>query len=70
MSKCRHKKRIILGGALRVSFIPDQEPYESGVIESCGIKEIVVDSLYLHYCPRCEQVVDIGVDGEIQEYPQ
>jgi hypothetical protein len=67
--KCRHRKRIILASASMVEFIPDQEPFTEGVIESCGIEYIKAENLNIHYCPRCKQIQDIEIDGEIFEEP-
>ncbi len=50
--KCRHRKGLILASANNVEFTPDQEPYESGKIESCGIGIITAD-VSIHYCPIC-----------------
>ena len=71
MAKCRHKTKIILASANGpIDFVPDEEPYKSGVIESTGIEAIVVNSVDIHYCPRCEQIVDIWVDdSHIEEIP-
>lgn len=69
MSKCRHKKGIILASAWNIEFVPDREPFQSGVMESSGIETIDVGVIDIHYCPQCKQVVSIDTDGEIQEWP-
>ena len=63
MVKCRHSK-LILASGYHIEFIPDQEPYKSGVIEKTGIDYIVAYSVNIHYCPKCEQIKDIMTDGE------
>lgn len=64
--KCRHRKGIILATAGNVEFIPDQEPFTDGVVESCGIKIIMLPAMNIHYCPRCNKVdfEDISIDCE------
>ena len=62
--KCRHRKGIILASAQMVEFIPDQEPFKEGTIESCGIEYIKAENLNIHYCPKCKEVQDIESDGE------
>lgn len=64
--KCRHKKGIILATAGYVEFIPDQEPFTAGVIESCRIEKIVISAMNIHYCPKCNTVDldDISIDCE------
>lgn len=66
MEKCRHKK-LILSCASKVIFIPDEEPFKAGKIEDCGIEEIEVEFILMHYCPKCKVVKDLGVDGDISE---
>jgi hypothetical protein len=44
-----------------VEFIPDDEPYESGKIESAGIEGITVGMINIHYCPKCNTVRDIEI---------
>lgn len=63
---CRHRKGIILATAGYVEFRPDQEPFTSGVIESCGIETIVIPAINIHYCPKCNAVKtdDITIDCE------
>ncbi len=51
--KCRHRKGIILATAGNVEFTPDQEPFTTGVIESCGIETIMISAMNIHYCPKC-----------------
>ncbi len=62
--KCRHRKKMVLATAHYVKFTPDQEPYREGVIESCEDEEIMVDSIFIHWCERCQKVRDIGVDSD------
>lgn len=64
--KCRHRKGIILATASYVEFTPDQEPYEAGIIESCGIETIQIPAINIYYCPRCNRVDfdDISIDCE------
>ena len=62
--KCRHRKGIILAYANYVKFTPDQEPYTAGVVERCGFQSITGDSLYIHWCPKCKTIQDIGSDGD------
>lgn len=64
--KCRHRKRLILATAGDVEFIPDQEPFTDGVIESCGIGIIMIPAINIHYCPKCNTVSfdDISIDCE------
>ena len=63
--KCRHRNRVILAFANYVEFTPDQEPYNAGVVESCGLESIRVESISIHYCPKCNVVQSIEMDGEI-----
>lgn len=72
MAKCRHRKGIILASAGYVVFEPDQEPLTNGVIESCGIEQIVIPSMNIHYCPKCNTVNldDITIDSEIIVYKE
>jgi hypothetical protein len=63
MSKCKHKKLMLLS-ANDVEFIPDEEPYEAGVIEPAGIDNIFVD-LNMHYCPKCNVVIDVTIEPKI-----
>lgn len=66
--KCRHKKGIILAFASYVEFVPDQEPFTAGVIESCGIESIIATSISIHWCPKCRVAQDIEVeDGDWEE---
>ena len=67
MAKCRHRKGLILACANYVVFTPDQEPFISGVIEKCGIESIRVESLNIHYCPKCKAIQDVEQDGEVSE---
>ena len=69
MPKCRHRKKTILMVANFIEFSPDDEPYESGKIESCGLDSITVTSLTLRYCPICEEIKYFDYDG-IQEFPE
>ena len=62
--KCRHRKKVVLASANYVIFTPDQEPYKEGVIESCEEDDIVVESIFIHYCEICQKVQDIGIDGD------
>ena len=64
MKKCRHRKKVVLAFAHYVRFTADQEPYKEGVIESCEDDDIEVESIYIHWCERCQKVQDIGVDGQ------
>ena len=61
MSKCRHK-RVVLAEANDVVFFPDQEPFKEGVIEDCGIDEIVAESVTIHWCPKCHTAKCIDAD--------
>lgn len=61
MSKCRHKKTILASANL-VDFRPDQEPFESGKIECAGVSEIRIGSIWIHYCPKCDTVIDIELE--------
>jgi len=65
--KCRHRKEIILASALNVEFTPDQEPFEAGIIESCGIEMIIAESINIHYCPKCKVIQDVELEGEVWE---
>ena len=66
MSKrCRHRNRIILALADNVEFIPDQEPFKSGVIESCGLESITVETISVHYCLKCNVIQSIETEGDI-----
>lgn len=44
---------MILASANYVEFIPDQEPYKAGIIESCGIESIMAN-VNIQYCPKCK----------------
>lgn len=63
--KCQHRKGIILASASMVEFIPDQEPFEAGVIERSGFEGIVIENINIHYCPKCNQLQSIESDSEI-----
>jgi hypothetical protein len=65
MAKCKHRKRVLLATASDVEFTPDQEPYTDGVIEHSGYARIIVESINMHWCPKCECVQDIEIDGEV-----
>lgn len=65
--KCRHRKGVILACANYVEFIPDQEPFKAGVIEPSGLESITAESLFIHYCPKCKEIQDVGSDGEVTE---
>lgn len=65
MKKCRHRKGEILASTSMVRFIPDQEPFEAGVVENCGFEDIVAESVNIHYCPKCNEIQDIEVDGDV-----
>lgn len=62
MAKCRHKKLALVSGYI-AELVPDEEPFESGVIEN-----IEIDSgsilIFGHWCPKCEKLVDIKVDED------
>src|SRR4030042_2275970 len=60
---CRHK-RIICASAGMVDFTPDQEPFESGIIECAGVSKITVGNIYIYYCPTCNKIRDIEVDPD------
>lgn len=62
MSKCRHKKGLITAVAHFVEFTPDQEPYTSGVIESCGLDCITAEAVVIQWCPICRAAKWIDVD--------
>lgn len=62
--KCRHRKKVTLMLAHYVDFQADQEPYTEGVIEKCEDDVIQVESIFIHWCERCQKVQDIGVDGD------
>ena len=64
MGKCRHKKGLILASANYIEFTPDQEPFEAGILEDCGMDTVDIDSISIniHYCPKCQQVKDIEVE--------
>lgn len=63
MRKCRHKKGIVTAVAHQdVTFTPDQEPYESGKIESCGIDHIITTCILIGWCPICHKAKWIDVD--------
>ncbi len=64
MKKCRHRKNVVLMFARYVKFTADQEPYIEGVIERCQEDEIEVESIFIHWCERCQRVQDIEVDGD------
>jgi hypothetical protein len=49
--KCRHKTRVILAFANYVKFTPD---------------EITVESISVHYCPRCKVLQSVETDGVIE----
>ena len=66
MKKCRHK-RLILMSAVNVEFTADQEPYEADKIEKAEVEILSID-INLHYCPKCNQVVDISEDGICESY--
>jgi hypothetical protein len=61
MGKCKHK-RTMLAIANYVDFRPDQEPFESGRIECAGVSKITIESIYIHYCPKCKKVIDIEIE--------
>ena len=66
LNKCRHRKHIALYYATDVYFRPDQEPYESGVIEKAPHEDIYIDYLRLYFCERCNKVVAIEFeDGDV-----
>jgi len=61
--KCRHKKGIVTAVAHQdVTFEPDQEPYESGKIESSGIDHIITTRIIIGWCPKCHVAKWIDVD--------
>jgi len=68
MSKCRHKK-LIMAVADYVQFIPDDEPFTSGVVEHCGLDEIEVSEIIMCYCPKCNIVVSLDASGAITTTP-
>ena len=63
MSKCRHRKGIITAVAQYVEFTPDQEPFEAGVIEKCGIDTIEAEAIVIGWCPKCHKAKYIDVDN-------
>ena len=54
-NSCRHRK-LIVAHAFDVYFTPGQEPYTSGVVESCGVDAIIVGTLTIYYCPKCKAI--------------
>jgi len=60
--KCRHKKRLAYFHASDVEFTPDQEPFESGTVEKCGVESLWVGFMTALYCIQCKQVVAVDVD--------
>lgn len=68
MAKCRHRKGIILAAANYVEFRPDQEPFVAGQVEDCGIELIQVESVFIHYCPKCEEVKSIDSNDCCEEF--
>lgn len=45
-----------------VTFTPDQEPYESGKIESSGLESVWAGFVTAFYCKKCKRLVGIDVD--------
>jgi hypothetical protein len=62
--KCSHRKGFILAVATNVEFAPDQEPFVAGKIEQSGYDKIELDSICIHWCPRCKVVKKIYSDGD------
>ena len=60
MAKCKHKRPILVKVDI-CELEPDQEPYESGVLEA-------MDTIYCnvmltgHYCADCETLLDIKIE--------
>lgn len=62
--RCGYK--TILATGFVEGFVPDQEPYESGKVETCGLDEIVtvenVD-IHIYWCERCEKIDTVWIDN-------
>ena len=63
MSKCRHKRLALISAEIW-KLTPDQEPFESGVIEKVDEINTCVQ-LRGHYCPDCEKLVDIEIEEQL-----
>jgi len=57
MKTCKHKK-ILLGTTWVETIKPDQEPYKAGKIEPHEDIEDVSRQLNVHYCERCQRILD------------
>lgn len=59
--ECKHKKKIL--GRLNIEcFLPDSEPYREG--QEVDLPEIAVnETIYGHYCPECERIIDVWVES-------
>ncbi len=63
MSKCKHK-RLVSVSANIFELEPDQEPFESGVFEAMDTIDNLGITLWGHWCPKCEILVDIGIEEQ------
>ncbi len=62
MSKCKHKKLALVTSHID-ELEPDQEPFKEG--EFVQMDTVYVDiELYGHWCPKCEKLVDIGIERQ------
>lgn len=68
-SKClRCGRRLALGSVNGFRIDPDQEPYEDGKVEPVlvyGREQYefeTIQTLSVHFCPRCENVVDVTLE--------
>ena len=60
--KCGNTKLLTMSGT--GYFNADEEPYEDGNREKPEISEIENDELIIHYCEKCNQIIDIWVNDE------
>jgi len=60
-NKCGHKMILAIGSI--DEFIPDSEPYKSGIVEKTDFEEInIYCSIVIHFCPECENVQDYNIE--------
>lgn len=62
--ECHCNHRHILATMPGEAFRPDEEPYESDVIEDCGYEVLPVhEMISIHWCPTCSKIIDIWFEG-------
>ncbi len=63
-NKCGHKTVLAIGYLSELS--PDQEPYQSDVVEPCdSVGETIYEevSVGIHYCEQCQKISDIWIES-------